>query len=441
MAYREDRLDGIKSNEGAKLGEKTKLKGTASGTYQMIEGTRTAMYSKMGKLSKKYTNAEIKKGTYRNDPKWHAAEKAFKSDAVFEKAVADEYKKELDGRIPASVQGIERDRKLAIGWYTGDPNSREDVIPREDYGNKLTAGQYADRAVGKGMTRMQSTDKRANNLTNVPTVGPKIMPQDVTALGPPQTPWVGTEPRFRKIVDETSSKASKESGGVRFGMDMPIPTKGTMQKKKGLLPSISADDVIPYVSNLYNMNMKPAAVPQPVMDNPVQLQRVNMSNDRNMATSSYRTMNNGIDQSLDANTGAAVKLANKAQMFQQVSGVNEKERLLNQNIANQEITTNAGIAQSNNAKVYQTRLLNTERENAIKSFQSANLANAADKFVAQRNTKAQYDLEDQKMQHLLDSDSMGVLKKYLDDQKTTKRYGGNLYKAGRMVKLTKPTFS
>lgn len=207
-------------------------------------------------------------------------------------------------------------------------------------------------------------------------------------------------------------------------------------------------DAVPYLSNIYNAFQKPAAIPNPIMDKPIQLQRVRMDNDRYQANSAYRGMNNSIDNSLDASTGALVKMANKAQNFQQVSAVNEKERLANQEIANKELGLNTSISMGNNEKLYQNRLLKAERENTIKSMNSANVSNAADKFIAQQNVNAQYDLEDRKMQMLANSDSTGAYKAYLEEQqknnpelfKKSAKFGGRLYSAGRMVKLSKPQY-
>lgn len=122
-------FEGIFRNEGARTGQPTNLNSSAVGRGQMIKGTREAMYRKLG-------ISDIA-----------AAEQQFRTDPNFEMKVLNAYKEDLDARIPRHVQGKQRQYMIAKGWYTGDPFYPDDKVPGREAGNKLTAGQYASRAV------------------------------------------------------------------------------------------------------------------------------------------------------------------------------------------------------------------------------------------------------------------------------------------------------
>lgn len=198
------------------------------------------------------------------------------------------------------------------------------------------------------------------------------------------------------------------------------PGSNTSTAKSGF----SLGDTVPYLSNLYNMTQKPAAVPRPVLNAPVQLERVNMDNDRYEVNKDYRSLQQNIDQTLDANTATYAKLAGKAGKFQKLSAINQTERNQNREIANQETSLNTAIAQGNNDKLYQTRLLGAERENVMTSQRMANFSNMTDKYTAQQNTNAKNDLEQQRIQFQLDTDPYGTLAAAMNKKKENKKYGG-----------------
>lgn len=122
---------GIFSNEGAATGQPTNLNSSAIGRGQMIKGTRMSMYKKLG----------IKDTA--------AAEKQFKTDPQFEMQVLNAYRDELGSQIPENIQGSQREYMIAKGWYTGDVNYDDNKVPHPEAGNKLTAGEYAKRALRK----------------------------------------------------------------------------------------------------------------------------------------------------------------------------------------------------------------------------------------------------------------------------------------------------
>jgi hypothetical protein len=156
-------FSGIFKNEGARTGQPTNLNSSAIGRGQMIKGTREAMYKKLGVRD------------------FSAAEEAFKRDPDFEMQVLNAYREELDGRIPSHIQGKQRDYMIAKGWYTGDPFYDDNKVPGKSAGNRLTAGEYARRAVmqyGDAMfvsniPQLLEAEKNENNdpnLTNIANV-------------------------------------------------------------------------------------------------------------------------------------------------------------------------------------------------------------------------------------------------------------------------------
>ena len=212
-----------------------------------------------------------------------------------------------------------------------------------------------------------------------------------------------------------------------------------------------ASSTMPYMSNIANMNLRPAGVPQPVMDTPTQFGRISLDSERNDVQSDYRNAVLNNNATLDVNTAVRANMASKAQKFQFMNKINEIETNKNVEIGNAQTTANAAINSRNNDKLYATRMLEAERTNAITQQQAANLANASDKFIAQQNTQSQNDLEDRKMKLMYMNDPTGYFKRLADkyekeqDQPkvdangvTIKAMGGKLYTAGRMVKNMKP---
>ena len=166
-----------------------------------------------------------------------------------------------------------------------------------------------------------------------------------------------------------------------------------------------------------------------------------MDNDRYEVNKDYRALQESLDQTLDANTSAYAKLAGKAGKFQKLSAVNQAERNQNIEISNQETSLNTIIAQGNNDMVYQTRMLEAERENVMASQRMANFSNMTDKYTAQQNTNAKNDLEQQRIQFQLDTDPYGTLaaalkkKQQAGQEEQTRKYGGPL--AGTFFKKLK----
>lgn len=124
-----DGFGGIYKVEGAKTGQPTNLNSSAIGRGQMVKGTRYAMYKKLG-----IDNIE-------------QAEQAYRTNPDFEEQVNNAYREELSSRIPSHIQGKEREYMIAKGWYTGNPFYDDNKVPHPEAGNRITAGEYARRAV------------------------------------------------------------------------------------------------------------------------------------------------------------------------------------------------------------------------------------------------------------------------------------------------------
>lgn len=449
----DDLLTGISGPEGAKTGQPTRIMkrnrqgqlvpaSTAIGKWQILKGTRLPLYKRLG---------------YNSPQELNEAEKKFRTDPTFEASVAREYLKDLDKRIPSTVQGEERTKRIFAGWLSGDPNTKATKVP----GNNMSIPGYIGEAFkryrttpsGQGAPQTvtdQSTTSPQYSLTTVNSspswtaATTKTLPTDFT------TPTDMAKKKMRPLkagLQPDSTYLYSTSDFLGQGeRKAPMTAKTSREKTdwKSAASSLAAD-IVPYASNLYNANMKPAQVPQPTMYKPMQLQRVSMANDRYQANAAYRSMNRSLDDTLDGNTAVAAKLANKAQTMNTVSAVNEKERLTNQGIANDETKANQAIANANLDKVDMYRQQLAERENVIKSWKSANLSNAADKFTAQQNVKGQEALERDRMRILENTDDSGTFKRLVERMaaqekaaRGEKAFGGRLYTAGRFMRTLKP---
>lgn len=273
--------------------------------------------------------------------------------------------------------------------------------------------------------------KKLNNKfdVNVQDV-PEWVPTDASGIRNWRSMSSTSSPAKTALVGE--QRTNPNSGAITTIADEANNSKPGNFQKLGKVTS----DLIPYLSNLYNSTLKPAAVPRPVFNAPIKLQRVNMDADRTSVNNDYRASVGNADQTLDGNTAVPVKMFAKGLKFNQLSQVNQLERNQNNQIANQETLTNAQIAQRNNQMVYDTRMLEADRTNTIQSAKSANLANASDKYMMQQNAKAQADLENEKIQLLMDSDQYGTWKRF-QQKKASKqmKFGGSITSGSVFKKL------
>lgn len=168
-------------------------------------------------------------------------------------------------------------------------------------------------------------------------------------------------------------------------------TKGVNWQKLGDI----GNNLAPYASNIINAFRRAPTPAQPIMDSPPVLQRVNLEADRVQVGRAISAANIGADRTLTGNTATAVRQYNMGQSLNELSKINERERNTNIGISNQQSIYNAQAAASNNAKQEDYNQSMVERNVAQQREQAANLANAADKYVAIQNEqrKANTDLD------------------------------------------------
>lgn len=365
-------------------------------------------------------------------------------------------------------RGIEAE----TGKTPSDEYSQLDFIDRElrtnatgyNAYNKLKNAKTVDEATkifqdNYEVAPGQDDDKRkfyANNGFATPYIGTKANQETKTYQGkipetklytsgeftgqrkyPPMTKMSGAD--FNQKPSITAKPVDMQDPKVTAMLD---PYKKESKPRMDMTGTMSS--TAPYISNVYNAFQKPAPVPQPVYNKPISLQRIEMNNDRYEANKDYRADILNADRTLDGNTSVGVKQFAKAQKFSNMSKINQQERNENLAISNKEIGINAGIQQGNNEMLYNYRTLGAERQNAIRTQQSANLANAADKFVAQQGVRNQYALEDRKLDILENTDEYGTNKRLMKKllQPEEKKMGGSLgkYSAGSFMKKLKTVY-
>lgn len=154
-----------------------------------------------------------------------------------------------------------------------------------------------------------------------------------------------------------------------------------------------AKTLAPYASNIINGLRKPPSVPNPKLDSEVTLSKVNYDSDRANVSSNLRGVTRGAFRTLDENSANAVGLAARGNAVNQMSTINQGEQNQNVGIANQKAGMNAQIRAGNNQKIDQTNQMRVERGVAQQREQSANISNAADKYVGIENEKAKANLD------------------------------------------------
>jgi len=210
-------------------------------------------------------------------------------------------------------------------------------------------------------------------------------------------------------------------------------------------------DIAPYVSNIAN-SLRRVPLPQaPVMINPVARRQVNYDAQRVEADRQMRGANSNADRNLDENTAAAYKGSTLASNIRGRNSIAEAESNTNAQLGMQTDQINAGIEGQNVGAINQWKNNLVEAQVAGQREQSANLSNAADKYVAQQNVNGQRDLDIKRLgvykgmfenSGVMDRRISGY-QQYLkenglvDDIVTPKkvaRYGGSVLKYGGRMK-------
>lgn len=148
-----------------------------------------------------------------------------------------------------------------------------------------------------------------------------------------------------------------------------------------------ASGIAPYASNIINAFRKPPMPGKPVMDAPPVFQKVNLENERNQVNRIISAADIAADRGLESNAATSVRQFNMGQRLNELSRVNAAETAANTQIANQQAMANYQVGAGNNAKLDDYNQALVDRTIAQQREQSANVANAADKFVGIQNEK------------------------------------------------------
>jgi len=264
------------------------------------------------------------------------------------------------------------------------------------------------------------------------------------------------------VKPQTIVKDDRYSPQTPFGDTVVNPTTPTTPtvatKQTPQLPPYRTSGV-PYLSNILNSFRQPAAVPSPIYENQIQLERQNMDSDRNEVRRGMNTTFRSLDNSMDAQTAGLMKLGALGQSVNQLSSINQNERNTNIGIANQEATINRQVNSSNADRLAAFNAEQAARKNALTSARSENIANAVGKYMGMQDQKNAYNMENFKAQLEFGKDEYGTLKRSILDEElkkaeknsktfsetfldklkakkpgelTEKKWGG--YTAGRMIK-------
>ena len=388
-------------------------------------------------------------------------------------------------------------------------------LPEWKDGNGTTPTAYREMARSRGVTRpgattTAQTPQPARSLPTSPSVGTTLNEQNlpisnrksvngevdprVTGAVPPVSPErASTMPPISDVKlmanpwymnRETAEDLSKEAlapgvnpnplppvtgiapegtrEGIQLNTDVTTnqfnditPIKpGEKPRQTPQLPPYRTSGV-PYLSNILNSFRQPAAVPSPIYENQIQLERQNMDSDRNEVRRGMNTTFRSLDNSMDAQTAGLMKLGALGQSVNQLSAINQNERNTNIGIANQEATINRQVNSSNANRLAAFNAEQAARKNTLTSARSENIANAVGKYMGMQDQKNAYNMENFKAQLEFGKDEYGTLKRtdiekefkkyekeqetFLDKLKakkpgelTEKKWGG--YTAGRMIK-------
>lgn len=259
-----------------------------------------------------------------------------------------------------------------------------------------------------------STNPYLNSLRGVREFNPEYAP----IRGMEENGFNGTSKRLsdvivkgmRPITYGTTQKdqsfrninpATALSGGQPLSMNN---TKGPGRNVnwKGIMSKISSTGqaLAPFASNIANAFRKPPMPITPQLNNYQTLSKVNMDNERNRVSREVEGSSAQTDRTLDANTAARVRMSNLGTKLNAYSGIAEQERNANVGIANQQAQMDMQTDYINKERGNEYNNSLVERNIAQQSEQSANLSNAADKYIAIGNEKQKAKVDLQKTQTL-----------------------------------------
>ena len=208
-------LDAIFGNEKGQTGKTGNLKGTATGRYQIVEGTRKGIYTKYYKDAMSYADFD----------------KAYKTDANFEQSVAEYLAQD---NINSSSNLDEAFGK----WYSPAHVTKGlwDVIPHPQYGNKLTLRQYVEKV--KGNLKTAYSQQNFQNGGYIPT-----------AMTPEEQSVGLNNPQYSEMLFNT------EGYNTFRGLDSyePVYIKDENNKERVLIGPNQTDK---FYGKIYEQNLK-----------------------------------------------------------------------------------------------------------------------------------------------------------------------------------------
>lgn len=228
----------------------------------------------------------------------------------------------------------------------------------------------------------------------------------------PGAGWLDARPLSGTTIARTPAAPKLAESAMSDGA--PLPTGGNTDWL-GKAGSI-ADSLAPFASNIVNSFRKPPVPKAPTLASPVTLGKVDYSADRAATESAVRGADLAAERGLDGNTAAAVRASSLATKLGAISRINQNEANENTQIGNRQTMINSEIGMRNNMLKDNYNNTLTEMEIADQNQKGANLANAADKYIAIKNQDKARALEEKKFNitsRLFDNS--GVMNRFLQD--------------------------
>ena len=294
-----------------------------------------------------------------------------------------------------------------------------------------------------------SSNKFAWNSTNT-----EVIPRVSTMSNKDLAPVTVSDARPKKLPAETVSTrrplVEPKAPTTFSGKPIDLTPADKPKERSGFSKAVS--DVVPYISDIAN-SLKRVPLPDaPKMINPVARRQVNYDAQRVEADRQMRGANVSADRNLDENTAASYKGSTLASNIRGRNSIAEAEANTNAQLGMQTDQINAGIEGQNVGMMNQWKNNLVEAQVAGQREQSANLSNAADKYIAQQNVNGQRDLDKKRLGVYKGMfENSGVMdrrvdgyQKYLEENgltddviapKKVGRYGGTVLKYGGRMKV------
>ena len=257
--------------------------------------------------------------------------------------------------------------------------------------------------------------------------GPTSPSINTTQMGGEIEEVVVRPPRVSNLVKQPSMGVSLKSPQIPDSLSSLADQANDSKTKPNL------KGAIPYASNVVNSFITPKRQLPPRLQSSINLGRVDLSGARSGIAQRLREHDLGTSN-LDGNSGAYVRTAGLAKGMQSLADIDAQEANMNVDIGNREAAMNSDIEARNLSALnqYQDNIIG--RDSAIKRNFTANLSNAADKYVASENLKTDRETDLAKVGILAaQHESTGVYGRTLDKMVKSGYITDDMYKS-----LSKP---